>query len=1669
MKQLRKSIMKAVSMLLSFVMIVSIFTVIPNVEKAQAAQTPSKLTAYPGYDNLNSHWDKEWMSYIPDDAKLNELSIPGIHDACAVDMDYSTWMGHFVRTQDYYYMEQMANGVRYFDLRIGKDDGKLTLCHGSIYLNGMGGERLRLDEVIRGMLRFLSFHESETMIIQIKCDKDKCDQDIYKYFQYLLAEQPDKIYCGDHAPTLGEARGKLVILSRLKLTESEDELYQNAVYQPNYLLDDGTYWALDVSSFEGGDEYNRTMAKTTDFDTVEVWTEDVYNIKPDGKWKYIESSLMSDYNAAFRKNDARSKGKDAWSIIYTSLSYQDSDVLIAGFLAAIIGGAALGGFLGALAGSGIVYLIEDNNDMVWPDDGAAKINPALYRLLREYPDLYTGCLETDFMDYELARLIYSTNFNRRNQDPWNRTYRVTFDSTGGSSVKSQDILPGGYVSAPEPPVREGYSFSGWYTKPEATRYDYWYFDYDPVYSNMTLYAKWDESSVPYVDANGSSMPPEEAEGIFDDSLEGLFTLSESGASGGWYAAQKDFGGDRTGLVIDGDVNLILCDGVTLKLYDGIKVPQGSSLTIWAQSTDAMTRGSLEVFKNYSDAAIGTSLTEPGGSVIINGGTVGVTGNAGAASIGGMDTNITVNGGSVRANSSSMSDLHLPAIGGSGGSVTITGGVVSAYSDEYAPAIGSVGENSTKVVISGGRVNAYGGLRESPAIGAGSTAAGQPTADADVTITGGRVNATARSYSDEKSGWAIGGQSGTVTITGGNVIASADYSATPYAGIGGENCTVDLSWTNADDSITSCSYDGNLVLHEDKPFRYKDEAGAVSAQDIISSQNKTIVPKTAVGTLTKTDELAPTCMSYGYKAYWTDEEGNLFADEKGTRQIEEPEIIPALGHDWGEPVYTWENDYDIPDIETHHYMCSAIRTCKRDDAHTESEYVIAAETIVTEAGCTTPGVKELKADFDKDWAEDQTIQIELPALGHDWGEWTVTKEATLTEEGEETRVCRNDASHIETRAIPKIDENATFTITFADEDGTILQSSELRYDETPVFSGELPLKDGFTFVGWTDGENTYAADKLPAVKKAAAYTAVFLRYSALVEPRIDENGDYILGQVAYYEVNDKKYAVNEDGGVGEELESVELSYFDFKLINNGAAYQINYYTGPTQDLKELVIPKTFNGKPITVLGNDDITETNNSKLFRNGNRDLHPFVLRLNENITEIKPYTFWAIWVTKVTGDTDNLGTIGKYAFSWANSTGGYALDIQLDYEGKIKCGAGIFNNMNVTARIKHATGFDRSSFSQKSMTYSFTDAHTYGEPKWTWADDHRSATATFTCTDSRCKHQETVDANVTSEKQTGKITYTATTEMNGRTYTDTKETDREYFVGHSLSLNGDIGVNFYLDLTDREIADGAKVDFAWTVNGKEKTSSITLSADDKYACGYKATCNVAVAEMTYDVTATLSIGGEVIKTDTYSVKNYADTILTSDDFRTKYIAEKGEEKYDQLVTLVKTMLDYGSKAQLTFDRNTDALANGGTDYFTDTVNASDIASTMSNMTENLSSYGLEYTGTTIVYLTETSIRHYYTITDQDTFDLVKDNITFDGVKVGYTKKGNEIYFEKKGVAAADLDVAYTFSIGTNSYDYAVLDYVKRCLESDKVKPETKELVAATYRYNQAANTYFGR
>ena len=67
----------------------------------------------------------------------------------------------------------------------------------------------------------------------------------------------------------------------------------------------------------------------------------------------------------------------------------------------------------------------------------------------------------------------------------------------------------------------------------------------------------------------------------------------------------------------------------------------------------------------------------------------------------------------------------------------------------------------------------------------------------------------------------------------------------------------------------------------------------------------------------------------------------------------------------------------------------------------------------EPTCTTPGSKTTRCKC----GETQTEEI--PALGHKWGEWVVTKEATEKEEGLKIRKCtREGCTETETKSIPK---------------------------------------------------------------------------------------------------------------------------------------------------------------------------------------------------------------------------------------------------------------------------------------------------------------------------------------------------------------------------------------------------------------------------------------------------------------------------------------------------------------------------------------------------------------------------------------------------------------------------------------------------------------------------
>ncbi|MCC5910806.1 MAG: InlB B-repeat-containing protein [Clostridiaceae bacterium] len=126
-------------------------------------------------------------------------------------------------------------------------------------------------------------------------------------------------------------------------------------------------------------------------------------------------------------------------------------------------------------------------------------------------------------------------------------YTVTFDSQGGSPVNSQVVDFNTVLVAPEAPVKEGYSFGGWYR--EAGLINQWNFGVDIATENRTLYAKWltPQDSITMIAS------PNNVE--FTESFNQIFTLNISNDTviGSVYKSDMNLGGIFTDLSI-GQVN-----------------------------------------------------------------------------------------------------------------------------------------------------------------------------------------------------------------------------------------------------------------------------------------------------------------------------------------------------------------------------------------------------------------------------------------------------------------------------------------------------------------------------------------------------------------------------------------------------------------------------------------------------------------------------------------------------------------------------------------------------------------------------------------------------------------------------------------------------------------------------------------------------------------------------------------------------------------------------------------------------------------------------------------------------------------------------------------------------------------------------------------------------------
>ena len=306
------------------------------------------------------------------------------------------------------------------------------------------------------------------------------------------------------------------------------------------------------------------------------------------------------------------------------------------------------------------------------------------------------------------------------------------------------------------------------------------------------------------------------------------------------------------------------------------------------------------------------------------------------------------------------------------------------------------------------------------------------------------------YEDTWGGWSVGGIrkpllpmaggsdklqdeyliSSVVDLTGKTPTLTFDYLL--FKSVIGNYCSVTVEastdggqtwttiWTAADLEPVSgywfmgtanvavpaafCTDNAQFAFHfYKKANQGYDDTDAMFAIDNVTMTYGATDPCADGHTLTAVPEVPATCETAGTKAYWECSVcRKLFSDADGKNETTlEALTIPATGHAWGQPAWTW----------TGTESASAVFTCGNDASHTQTLTAAVTSQVTTEPGCESTGVRTYTATvtFEGQTYTDTKTET-LPAAGHVWGQpvWQWTGFAAQA-----VFACARDAGHTRT--------------------------------------------------------------------------------------------------------------------------------------------------------------------------------------------------------------------------------------------------------------------------------------------------------------------------------------------------------------------------------------------------------------------------------------------------------------------------------------------------------------------------------------------------------------------------------------------------------------------------------------------------------------------------------
>lgn len=268
-----------------------------------------------------------------------------------------------------------------------------------------------------------------------------------------------------------------------------------------------------------------------------------------------------------------------------------------------------------------------------------------------------------------------------------------------------------------------------------------------------------------------------------------------------------------------------------------------------------------------------------------------------------------------------------------------------------------------------------------------------------------------------------------------------------------------------------------------------------------------------------------------------------------------------------------------------------------------------------------------------------------------------------------------------------------------------------------------------------------------------------------------------------------------------------------------------------------------------------------------------------------------------------------------------------------------------------------------------------------------------------------------------------------------------EHLDGYSLSLDGNIGVNFFMELDKSVIADeNAYMKFRLP-NGK---TSVVLVGDAKQqtvggTTYYVFSCEVAAKEMNETITAQIITSDKKGEIYEYSVADYI-----------QYIRDNPTEFDEKTLSLVNAMAGYGDYAKAYFNNeNLDANTE------MDAVTADTLASFDKQISGDLPE-GITYYGSSLLLESNTTMRHYFKVAEGTDVSA----LSFSG------SKGNYYYIDIPNISAEKLGTIQNVAIGNCTISYSPMSYAYAVLSSKNTSESLKNLVKSLYLYEQAAEAY---